>query len=152
MLDALHIYLALLFALVAFLVELQYRAKLGMQPGSVREFIRWGQKKNTPNKRYSALIFALSAVFCFQLWESFIRFLFGVLPSWAWILGPSLGLLFLVVYRLVQFRAKSRENVGLKWWWVTSFVLFTCLLLNSWGMLIGVPWVAYRSKFLGDKK
>ena len=150
MLDSLHIFLALLFGFLAFAVELQYRSKNGMSPSNLSEFILWGQKRRTPDTKYSALIFAVVAVFFFQIWESFVRYLFSVGPHWAWLVGCTAALFALIFFRVKSFITPGAKK-GLPLWWLVSFVALISLLLNSWGMLIGVPWVAYRAKFLLNK-
>ncbi len=148
MFHALHIYLAFIFAMTAFLAELHYRAKSGMHPANIAEFYRWGQKRSTPNPNFSAFIFALIAIFFFQVWEAFVRYLFSIGPS-IWLV--SFSSLFLVVLIFVRIRTflDEKSNKSLPRWWVISFLAANCLLLGSWGMLIGLPWIAYRSKFLG---
>lgn len=147
--EGLPIIFAVLFGAALFALELSLRRQAGVQPDSLKAFIRWGQKKQTPHPRYSALIFAMSAIFCFQVWEAFVRFLFQQTPEWGFVIGGAVALLALLIYRArpaAKSEAGKPRPLGL--YWVLSVFAAFSVLLQAWGMLVTLPWLLYRARFL----
>lgn len=132
-----------------FAIEISLRRQAGLQPDSLKNFLKWGQKRQSPHPRYSALIFAMTAVYFFQVWEAFVRFLFQQQPFWPFVIGGAALLLVLLIKRArpaAESGAANLRPLGL-YWLLSVFVGFS-VMLQAWGMLLTLPWLFYRGRFL----
>jgi len=137
-----------MFALAFFTLEIRGRRLKKLKPSSLSDVWVYSQRRGTPSPRYSALIFALSALFLFQIWEAFLRF---ILQREAYVISLVLGI-FMVMGAIAwrQKRLISTTETDFRLGSLTLVLL--CLgfsaMLNSWGTLLFVPWVYFRASFL----
>lgn len=147
--EALPLVIAVLFGCALFALELSLRKRAGIQPSSFKAFVEWGQKRKSPDPKYSALIFSMMAIFCFQVWEAFVRFLFQQTPQWPLVIVGAAVLLFLFIRRARPVTVggpSALKPLGL-YWLLSAFVAFS-VLLQAWGMMVALPWLLYRARFL----
>lgn len=130
--------------------EIKFRARVGAQPDSLKALWKMAQKKTSTDPKYPAFFFAAVALVFFQIWESFLRFLIqsdGKL--WITLIGLFV-LLSLLVFRFRKF-STLQQPYAIGRYWILGLFLGISLLLNSWGALLGLPWIFWRSRFLPSR-
>lgn len=142
------------FVFIALAAEIQWRKLAGLSPAGWIEAFRFGQKKTTPDPRYSAAIFAALSLFGFGAWESLLRALLGRANSgWVFALGAILAGWYLY-FRKRAFDAtvpageRGRFSKGDLW----VLVLAWTLLMGAGLSLLLAPWLAFRTKFLAPAR
>lgn len=141
-------FFAVFLLLLYVYLELQGRKKRQLEPSSIKNLWIYSQKSKTPNARYSAFLFAAVALFFFQLWEGFLRFLVQKEgPVGLNILG-FLIVLGLLIYRLRALGLPRYIDLRLGRFWVVVLFMGFSLLLTAWGTMFCLPWIYWRSRFL----
>jgi len=141
-------FLATLCLLLFLFLELKGRGERSLQPATLKKLWQYGQKTEAPHVRYPAFLFAAIALFFFQMWEGFLRFLLqreG--PLWLSLMALVV-LLFLMVVRGLDLKNQSKTDLRIGRYWVLAFFTCTSFLLSAWGTLICLPWIYWRSRFL----
>lgn len=128
--------------------EIRGRRRRGLRPGNLKQLWTYAQKRSTPQLRYSALIFAMTALFFFQIWEAFLRYIVQRESHLFFFIVGFLMVWTVLLLRLKRLGDKSETDLRLGSWTVVLMCLGLSTLLNSWGTLIVIPWVYFRSRFL----
>ena len=137
----------LLFVLFWLVHEISVRKRLGLNPGSWRAAYKISLKKEAPDPRVPAAIFAISTVFIFSFWESILRFLVQrQLSLWFFFPGVVLAA-FALAFRKQSFESsieKGRVTRTDVWLLVAAWAL----IMGSGLSLLLSPWLVWRTKFL----
>jgi asparagine N-glycosylation enzyme membrane subunit Stt3 len=142
------IFLALFFAFVFVALELRGRKSRKLKPATLSQYFDYAQKRIAPHLRYPALIFAGTALFFFQIWEAFLRFLLQRDPNELVFALGFVAVIASIVIRQKRFFDEAQTDLRLgRFTLVLLFVGFSALL-NSWGTLIFIPWIWFRASFL----
>jgi hypothetical protein len=127
--------------------ELQARKRWKRAPGSFRELFNFGSRATSPNKAYPALLFASLSVAIYAFWESFLRF---ILDRYTFGLWPWLGLALWAAWLWHRARVGGSEQLqaSLHRWEPVAFLAICCVSLEAWFVLLLLPWIYFRSRFL----
>lgn len=137
-----------MLALAFFSLEVRGRRLKHLKPSTLSQVWMYSQRRGSPSPRYSALIFALTSLFLFQIWEGFLRFLLQREARVAFLMFGIFLIVAAIVLRQKRLMSTTETDFRLGSLTLVLLCLGFSVMLNSWGTLLFVPWVYYRASFL----